>query len=213
MVSSEEIKIYKFTIGTFGVNNYLIHPNNSKKALLIDAGEDPSPILNKIKQLNLKLIYLINTHGHGDHIAGNEIILRETGAQLLIHKEEVAFLQDPQLNLSAFFGWELSSPAAHRLLKEGDCIELDNIHFTVLHTPGHTPGHICIIWNNHAFTGDVIFQAGIGRTDFPHSSSHQLIESIRNKIYRLPENTIIYPGHGPNTSVGEEKYNNPFVSI
>lgn len=207
------MKIYKFTIGSFAVNNYLVHPENSSEALLIDAGEDPESILRKIARLKLQLKYLVNTHGHGDHIAGNERILQETGAQLLIHEKEVPFLSDPQLNLSALFGFRLQSPPADRTLKEGDIIHLGSLKFRVLHTPGHSPGHITLVCGKNAFVGDVIFKGSIGRTDLMQASHIQLIETIRQKIYTLPEDTVLYPGHGPDTTVRKEKYFNPFVSM
>ncbi|MEJ2634263.1 MAG: MBL fold metallo-hydrolase [Calditrichia bacterium] len=207
------MKVYKFTVGNFAVNNYLIHPSGSKKAMLIDAGEDPAPILQKINELNLELVYLVNTHGHADHIAGNRRILQKTGASLLIHEKEVPYLENPNLNLSALLGFELRSPGADRTLKEGDIVQLDNLEFRVLHTPGHTPGHLTLVCGEHAFVGDVIFQGSIGRTDFPNGSAQQLIEAIRTKIYTLPEETILHPGHGPDTTVRAEKYSNPFVSM
>lgn len=206
------MKIYKFTLGNFAVNNYLVHGDGSSKALLIDAGDEPEVILKKIDALKLELVYLINTHGHGDHIAGNETILHKTGAKLLVPELDNDYLTDPARNLSALFGFELTSPAAYRLLREGEIVELDTLRFQVLHTPGHTPGHISLFCDGHAFVGDVIFQGSIGRTDLPFASGPQLIETIRNKIYTLPENTVLYPGHGPNTTVREEKHTNPFVS-
>ncbi|MBN2366617.1 MAG: MBL fold metallo-hydrolase [Calditrichaeota bacterium] len=204
--------IYPFTIGEFDVNNYLIHGDNSRRAILIDAGYDPSPICQKIEELNLELVYLINTHGHGDHIAGNQKILDFTGAKLLMHEADAAYLSNPNLNLSAFIGISLKSSKPDRLLKEGDRIELDGLFLEVLHTPGHTPGHITLVGDQCAFVGDVIFRESVGRTDFPGSSSQQLIESIRKKIYQLPDDMILYPGHGPRTTVAHEKLSNPFVS-
>lgn len=195
----------------FGVNNFLIHSENSSKAILIDASDDPDSILTKISELNLDLIYLINTHGHGDHIAGNEEIIKQTGAKLMIHPLDEPYLYDPSLNLSSFMGIELKSPSPDRLLNEGDIIELDEIQLKVLHTPGHSPGNITLVSDEVAFVGDVIFRESIGRTDFPGSSQQQLIETIQSKIYTLPDNTILYNGHGPETTVGHEKKHNPFV--
>jgi glyoxylase-like metal-dependent hydrolase (beta-lactamase superfamily II) len=203
--------VNKLTIGFFGVNNYIIHSLNSSKAILIDAGDDPGLILNKINDLNLELVYLINTHGHGDHIAGNTRVMEETGAKLMIHPLDEPYLSDPNLNLSSYLGHQLKSPPPDRLLNEGDIVELDEIKFTVLHTPGHTPGHISLIGDNVAFVGDVIFKESIGRTDFPLSSYPQLIETIKTKIYTLPDDTILYNGHGPQTMVGHEKFFNSFV--
>jgi hydroxyacylglutathione hydrolase len=206
------MKIYKFTLGNFAVNNYLVHAADSDQAILFDAGEDPEPILDKIAELGLKLVYLVNTHGHADHMAGNQKIIQETGARLLIHNMDQTYLSDPYLNLSAYFGEEITSPAASRLLENGDIISLEKIEFLVLHTPGHTPGHISLQYKDRVFVGDVIFQGSIGRTDFPNSSSEQLIQSIRQRIYSLPDYTILYPGHGANTTVRAEKESNPFVS-
>ena len=207
------MNIYKFTVGNFAVNNYLVHPVDSSKAILFDAGDETEPILKKIDELGLELIYLVNTHGHSDHIFGNKIILEHTGAQLLIHELDEPFLFNPQLNLSAFLGAELESPKPDRILQEGDTISLENLEFKVLHTPGHTPGHISLLSDGHAFVGDVIFQGSVGRTDLPKSSGQQLIHTIRTKIYDLPDETNLYPGHGPNTTVGQEKVSNPFVSV
>ena len=207
------MKILKFTTGNFEVNSYLVHPEDSPEAILIDAGEDPQPILKEIDRFHLKLRYLVNTHGHADHVAGNRQIIEQTNAALLIHELDVPFLSNPMLNLSTFVGMKVISPPADRILKDGDVIILANLSFRVLHTPGHTPGHITLLCNHHAFVGDVIFEGSIGRTDFPGSSSEQLIETIRNRIYTLPDNTILYPGHGSTTRVGTEKYSNPFVSF
>ncbi len=205
------MKVYKFTIGTFAVNNYLIQSETSHKAILIDAGESPQPILNKIQSLGLELVYLINTHGHGDHIAGNATVIRETGAKLLIHPLDEPYLRDPTLNLSAFLGARLESPPADGFLEEGDEVTVDEIRLRVLHTPGHTPGHITLVGENLAFVGDVIFYEGIGRTDFPRSDHNQLLQTIRTKIYTLPDEMNLLPGHGPETTVGHEKRHNPFV--
>jgi hydroxyacylglutathione hydrolase len=206
------MKIHKFTVGNFAVNNYLVHSVASSQAILFDAGEDAEVILKKIDQLKLDLKYLVNTHGHCDHIAGNKKILQNTDAQLLIHQDEIEYLNDPVINLSVFFGINICSPPPDRLLKDGDKITLDTLSFHVIHTPGHTPGHISVISNEHAFVGDVIFQGSVGRVDFPKASGQQLIESIRDKIFQLPDSTLLYPGHGPNTSVKEEKKSNPFVN-
>lgn len=205
--------VHTMSLGMFGVNNYLVHARGSSKAILIDACEDTQSILKKIDELKLELVYLVNTHGHGDHIAGNEVIIRETGAKLLIGEIDRPYLTDPRLNLSLFMGVELRSPEADRLLNEGDVVELEDMRFEVLHTPGHTPGHITLVAreDNLAFVGDVIFRQGIGRTDFPGGSHEQLIETIQTKIYSLPDEMILYNGHGPTTTVGDEKRHNPFV--
>ncbi len=203
--------VHPMALGIFGVNNYLIHSPNSSKAILIDACEAYQTILNKIAELKLELVYLINTHGHGDHIAGNKAIIEATGARLMIHPTDQPYLTDPTLNLSGMMGTALRSPEPDRLLEEGDVIELEDVRLEVIHTPGHTPGHISLIGDKEAFVGDVIFREGIGRTDFPGGSYNQLMETIRTKIYSLPDEMILYNGHGPQTTVAHEKQHNPFL--
>lgn len=208
-----KMQIHTLSLGMFGVNNYLVHADGSTKAILIDACEDTESILRKIDQLKLELVYLINTHGHGDHIAGNEAIVKATGAKLIIGEKEVPYLSDPSLNLSMFMGVHLTSPPPDRTLREGDTVSLDNLNFEVLFTPGHSSGHITLVERaqNIAFVGDVIFRQGIGRTDFPGGSYQTLETTIREKIYTLPDSMTLYNGHGPSTTVGYEKQHNPFV--
>ena len=205
------MNIYKFTVGNFEVNNYLIHPVDSPDTVLIDAGEDTSPILAKIEALGLQLKYLIVTHGHADHIAGNSAIIEKTDAQLLIHALEEPYLTDPNLNLSAFLGHEVVSPPANRLLKEGDKISLDGLTFQVLHTPGHSPGSVSLMGDGLLFSGDTLFCGGVGRTDLPGGSWEELERSIREKIFTLPVETLVLTGHGPSTTVDQEMKFNPFI--
>ncbi|GAB4336102.1 MAG: MBL fold metallo-hydrolase [Calditrichia bacterium] len=204
--------IQTLCIGNFEVNNYLVKCPETGETMLVDAGENPEPLLEAIRNFGGKLSYLVNTHGHGDHMGSNAAILNATNAKLLIHKLEAEYLINPQLNLSAFLGYPITSPKADRLLEEGDEIELGKLTFKVLHTPGHTPGHITLYGHGVAFVGDVIFHGSIGRTDFPGGSTQLLIESIREKIYTLPDDTVLYPGHGTTTTVAREKASNPFVN-
>lgn len=204
------MKIHKLTLGYFAVNNYLIHSENSNKAILIDACEDYPSILRTIEEKNLDLVYLINTHGHADHMAGNRAILEATGAKLLAHPKAVPLLLDPKLNLSVMVS-PITSPEPDQLLEEGDTVTLDDIKLDVLFTPGHAPGHISLIGDGLAFSGDVIFRGSIGRTDFPGCSYPDIESSILEKIYTLPDETVLYNGHGPETTVGHEKATNPFV--
>lgn len=205
--------VHRLTLGIFGVNNYIVHSPDSDRAILIDACEDYPAILRKLSELKLQLVYLVNTHGHGDHMAGNAAILSETGAQLLAHPLEVPYLRDPKLNLSLMIGGGVRSPEPHRLLAEGDILELEDLRLKALHTPGHTPGHISLVGEGIAFVGDVIFRESIGRTDFPGGSYEQLLETIQTKIYSLPDDTVLYNGHGPETTVAHEKRFNPFVRV
>ncbi len=205
--------VYQLTLGMFAVNNYIVHPEGSKEAMLVDACEETDTILRKLDALGLELKYLLNTHGHADHIAGNAAILKATGAKLLVGEKEVPYLKDPNLNLSILMGHHLVSPPPDRTLAEGDTVTLGDLSFEVLFTPGHSFGHITLVAHaqNFAFVGDVIFRESIGRTDFPGGDYDTLISTIRNKIYPLPDDMVLYNGHGPATTVGHEKRHNPFV--
>jgi glyoxylase-like metal-dependent hydrolase (beta-lactamase superfamily II) len=151
------------------------------------------------------------THGHTDHIGALAFVQEATGAAVLIHTADAAMLTGPAKNIPFLGGTKKQSKAADRLLQEGDLIEVGKISIKVIHTPGHTPGGICLAIDNILFTGDTLFAGSIGRTDFPGGSHRQLIESIKKKLLAFPPETIVYPGHGPATTIGEEKKYNPFL--
>lgn len=201
--------IYKLVVGFMESNCYII--NDGEEAIVIDPGGNAELILDKLNELKTKLIYIVNTHGHIDHIAENTRIKSNTGAKILIHKKDAKMLTDGWLNLSAIFYKETISCPADRLLEDGDNIELSNLKLKVIHTPGHTKGGICLLGDSFVFTGDTLFESGIGRTDFPGGSYKILIASITNHLLVLKETTIIYPGHGDISTIGREKANNPFL--
>jgi len=190
-------------------NCYIITAGN--EAIVIDPGGDAELILDKLNQLQTKLIYIINTHGHIDHIEANKRIKLASGAKILIHKKDAKMLTEPSLNLSAFYYEEAISSPADRLLEDGDEIEIPNLKLKVIHTPGHTQGGICLLGDGFIFTGDTLFASGIGRTDFPGGSYKTLIASITKHLLVLADTTVIYPGHGENSTIGKEKLNNPFL--
>ena len=198
--------------GSFAVNNYLIYSPSNNHAVLIDAGEDVSLLLSVLEEKEIILDYIINTHGHSDHISGNREIIGKTGAKLIIHNEEIPALSEPARNLSSFLGNEVTSPEADQVLNDNDIFEWQTLKFKALHCPGHSPGGLAILVGNMIFAGDVLFQNSIGRTDFPFADHKQLIISIKEKILTLPDDTIILPGHGPSTTVGYEKINNPYLN-
>jgi len=195
------------TVGGLEVNCYILADDDTKEAIIIDPGSDPDIIKRHIARKELKPLFIVNTHGHADHIGANKFF----DLPVLIHELEKDFLIDSRKNMSAAFGFEILSPKASRLLKDGDEIEVGALRFKVLHTPGHTPGSISLKVDSVLFTGDALFHEGIGRTDLPGSSGPQLLESIKNKMLILPDKTIIYPGHGPSSTIGHEKKNNPFL--
>ncbi|WP_258359942.1 MBL fold metallo-hydrolase [Moorella sulfitireducens (nom. illeg.)] len=198
-------------VGPIGTNCYLIGCQETKEGAIIDPGAEGQRILAAAGEAGLKIRYIINTHGHIDHIGANGVIKNATGASILIHSDDAPFLIDPGRNLSVLMGSRERGPGADRLLQEGDTITIGRtITLTVLHTPGHTPGGICLQGEGLIFTGDTLFAGSIGRTDFPGGSFNQLINSIKEKLFVLDDDLKIYPGHGPASTIGAERVDNPF---
>jgi glyoxylase-like metal-dependent hydrolase (beta-lactamase superfamily II) len=201
----------------FEENTYIVWRDDQREALVIDPGLDPEAILAFLDEQSLTVAAILNTHGHADHIAGNEAMKqRFPDAPLIIGVNDAAMLRDADLNLSAKFGLPILSPAADRTVMEGDLLELAGIRLEVYDIPGHSPGHVVFVVREEppvVFGGDVLFRGSIGRTDFPAGSFDQLAEGIRKNLYTLPDDSVIYPGHGPVTKVGFEKRTNPFVKM
>lgn len=195
-----------FVVGPLETNCYLVADKSTGKACLIDPAGATSQIKRELKKDNLKLEFIINTHGHGDHILAN----KDYGVPIYIHRLDADFLNDPGLNLSKMFMLGITSPKAERLLEDGEIIKLGNLSIEVLHTPGHTPGSISLKVGEVVFTGDALFAGSVGRTDFEYGDDELLISSIRKKLFSLDDDTVIYPGHGPSSAIGEEKSSNPF---
>jgi len=199
----------------FGENTYVVWVPGRSDCVVIDPGLEPDRILDFVYQRKLKVAAILNTHGHGDHIAGNRAVKEAfPDAPLIIGADEVPLLSDPDQNLSRPFGWSVTSPPADRLVREGDAVEAAGLRFEVLELPGHSPGHVVFVVREKpilVFGGDVLFQGSIGRFDFPGSDGKLLMQGIRRKLYTLPDDTVVYPGHGPDTTIGHEKRTNPFV--
>jgi glyoxylase-like metal-dependent hydrolase (beta-lactamase superfamily II) len=199
----------------FEENTYIVWLPDRSDVLVIDPGLQPDLILEVLRDEALTPALLLNTHGHADHIAGNAA-LKQAFPQvpLLIGAVETPLLVDANLNLSAGFGAPLTSPVADRTVREGDVIDAAGMSLEVLDVPGHSPGHVAFLLRTTphiVFGGDVLFRGSIGRYDFPGSNGPLLFESIRTKLFTLPADTVVYPGHGPVTTVGHEKRTNPFV--
>jgi len=209
----EEMFLKKLVVGELETNCYLIVCKRTKKAVVIDPGgeEEVDLVLNFLQENNFDLKCIINTHGHIDHIAGNNLLKAKTEALLLIHRLDADMLVDANKNFSSFMGKEIYSPSADKLLEEGDEISLGTLNLIVIHTPGHTPGGISLVLDNIVFTGDTLFAGGIGRTDLPGGSYQDLIKSIKEKLLILGDDKIIYPGHGPDSTIGEERRTNPYI--
>lgn len=211
---SSKLEIRGYPLGDWQTNCYVIWPAGSSDCWIIDAGFDPEPLAALIRQMKLTPKLLALTHAHLDHIAGvNDLRRIWPGLPIAIHEAEARFLTDPVLNLSGLIGMDLTSPPADRLLRHGDVLMLGDLKFNVLHTPGHSPGGVCFYQpeNHAAFVGDTLFNGSVGRSDFPTSDPEALIRSIRERLYTLPGQTQVFPGHGPATTIAREKKSNPFV--
>ena len=199
-------------VGSMLANCYLVWCAETKEALVIDPGGEGGRILAEIAREQLQVKYIVNTHGHVDHIAANAEVRKATGAKLLIHEEDAPLLSNPDLNLSAYMGSELRALQPDLLIHEGDEVACGKqVCLKVLHTPGHTRGGISLQAEKVIFTGDTLFADSIGRSDFPGGSYQTLIESIKNKILVLDDTCLVYPGHGPSSTVGHEREHNPYL--
>jgi len=209
------IDVKLFTVGPLFTNCYLVRCPQTNEAVVIDPGfgkeHEVKEFLREILNENLRIKYIINTHGHPDHTSGNGVLKRETGAPILIHELDASKLGDLRRPVYRMFNFEIYSPPADHFLKEGDKIEFGTAVLGVLHTPGHSKGSISLIGENCVFSGDTLFSGSIGRYDFPDSSFEEIMNSLRKKLMVLPENFIVYPGHGPITTIGKEKRSNPFL--
>ena len=200
------MKIKMFIVGMLSTNCYLAHCQETKDAIIIDPGFDsPSEaeqIFNQAKEEKLKVKFIIDTHGHSDHIGGNRILRKKFNVPICIHANDADIID----TLSG------ETPPVSILLKDGDVLRFGDATLKVMHTPGHTPGSICLLGEKVVFTGDTLFAGGIGRTDFAGGSDRDMEESLK-KLLRLPENLVVYPGHGPATTIREEKMVNPFLRV
>ncbi len=203
-----------FTVGQVYTNCYLVACIKTKKALIIDPGfnekAEAENIMKEVDKNNLQIRYIINTHGHPDHTTGNGIIKKTTGASILIHKYDAPRLVSAGENLSRMFGFHSVSPPADKMLDEGDVVQVGEVRLKVLHTPGHSRGSISLLGQDAVFTGDTLFAGSIGRYDFADSSFKEIMVSLK-KLSTLPDYLKVYPGHGPTTTIGEEKRRNPFL--
>ncbi len=202
----------KLEPGPFAANCYIVGAESNKEGMIIDPGAGAGLILSSVEELGLDIKYIVLTHGHMDHIGALKEVKEATGAEIAIHTEDAPSLQ--RQPMSQVFSASSQPPAPDRLLKENDTIDIGDLCFVVLHTPGHTQGGISLLEKNNesiVFTGDTLFNFGIGRTDFPGSSYEQELHSIRTRLLTLHDDTIVCPGHGPDTTIGTEREWNTFL--
>lgn len=200
-----------FAVGPIAANCYIVGCERTREAIVIDPGAEGEKIIKRLKDLDLKVGQIVLTHGHGDHIGAVEEVRLATGAKVLVHQADADCLTRPELNLSAFMGERLEFAPADRLLADGDEIKAGDVIMTVLHTPGHTVGGISLSFDHAVVTGDTLFAGSVGRSDFPGGNHSQLIAAIKQKLLVLPDTTRVYPGHGPMTTIGEQKKENPYL--
>lgn len=205
------MKIIRMEVGQLGANCYIVYCEKTLKGAVIDPGGNGKDIVAQLKAKEIELIYIFNTHGHADHITANDDVKEATGAPVLIHSADANMLITPAGNLSSYIGSQLICQPADRLIEDGETLTVGEIEFQVIHTPGHTPGGICLKANDILFSGDTLFEQSVGRSDFPGGSHNQLISSIKNKLLALPDETIVLPGHGNATTIGNERHGNPFL--
>jgi glyoxylase-like metal-dependent hydrolase (beta-lactamase superfamily II) len=200
--------IVSLMVGPLATNCYIVADPVTKEACLIDPGAEAGRIMKELKKEGLDLKFIIITHGHGDHIGANSGFK----VPIYIHRLDADCLTDPGLNLSRMFMFGITSPKADRLLEEGDEVKLGGLALGIIHTPGHSPGSISIRVGAAVFTGDALFAGSIGRTDLPDGDDAALTRSITEKLFVLPDDTKVYPGHGPASTIGREKRENPFFN-
>lgn len=197
----------KIVVGPLEVNCYILGSPDTGEALLVDPGAEPEKIKSRLTKLGLCVKLIINTHGHFDHIGTDTAF----AVPAYIHRQDLKLLKDPQRYAPPMIKVSRDLPKEIRFLEDGQLLKLQEIELKVLHTPGHTPGGLCLNAGSFVFTGDTLFAQGVGRTDLPGASAKELLHSIQKKLLVLADDLVIYPGHGPASTIGEEKRSNPFL--
>lgn len=203
--------IETLVVGPLAVNCYLVGDDKTREAIIIDPGGNARDILDTLRREQLQPTAIVNTHAHFDHLIALDEIRAQTHAPFYLHIDEAPLLANAQQG-AAMFGFAMRQPApAEHLIKDGDVVRVGALTLQVLHTPGHTPGGICLLGDGHVFVGDTLFQGSIGRTDLPGGDYGALMGSLRDKLLPLPDETVVHAGHGEATTIGAEKRFNPFV--
>ena len=206
------MQIETIVVSPFETNCYLVWDEGDRKGVVIDPGDEDKKILERAKKKGVEIEAILLTHGHADHIAAVQPIKEKLKIPIYIGRGDEAMLESPSANVSAFFGFQITCPPADHILGDGDSLKIGSMTFSIIATPGHSPGGICYFAERYLFCGDTLFNGSVGRTDLPGGNYQQLIDSIDRNILTLPDEIICYPGHGPFTSVGQERKSNPFLT-
>jgi glyoxylase-like metal-dependent hydrolase (beta-lactamase superfamily II) len=209
-IGPELAKIHTIVVGRLQTNCYILQSDTA--AIVIDPGDEPRRIIRFVHDIKVKPSQIIATHTHFDHVLGVDTIRTELKIPFLIHHDDLSMLESMQSRVRQFMGFEVPSPPkVDEYLKDGDSLRVGEETIHVLHTPGHSPGGISIFGEGYVFTGDALFNQSIGRTDLPGGDLKTLVRSIKERLFNMDDDTIVYPGHGPETTIGDEKLANPFV--
>jgi glyoxylase-like metal-dependent hydrolase (beta-lactamase superfamily II) len=212
LTGKRNMQLARLVVGPLQVNCYIVYDEKTKDAIVIDPGDDAQDILHLVNGKGLKVKYIINTHAHFDHVGANKLLKEATGAELLIHEGDSGLL-GVTANQARIFGMTApSSPKPDRFVRHGDVIQAGGIALKVIHTPGHSAGGISLAGDGVVFTGDALFAGSIGRTDLMGGDLTTLITSIKEHLMTLPDDTVVLSGHGPQTTIGEERRENPFLN-
>lgn len=208
---TDEIIVDILELGPFFVNCYIVGDPDSKEGIIIDPSAESAKIISHVDRYGLDISRIIITHGHADHIGALDEIRKYYRVPVFIGRGDAHMLTDWRANLSGMSEQQISTDPPEETLQEGDIVNVGHFEFQVFETPGHSPGSISLYGHGMVFTGDALFLGSIGRTDFPGCSHEILIKSIREKLLILPDETIVYAGHGPDSTIGQEREYNPFL--
>ena len=209
---TDSLTVLTYEVGPLSNNTYVVVCESVREAVVIDPSFDSRPIWDDIERNGWKVTAVLNTHAHIDHVVENVYFMDKSGAGLAMHSDDLSLLHNMEMQ-AAWMGIEppqVSEPT--RLLREGDTIEVGSGELKIVHTPGHSPGSVSFIGPDFVISGDALFAGSIGRTDLPGGNYDQLIDAIRSKLFVLPDDTTVYPGHGPATTIGRERTTNPFLT-
>jgi hydroxyacylglutathione hydrolase len=198
-------------VGALETNCFLVYCEETQECAIVDPGAEGDKIFALISEKAFKPVVILNTHGHIDHIGANRDMKERFNIPLRIHSLDSPMLGETQQSELSFFLQASTSPPADSFFEEGDKIEIGKFSLDVIHTPGHSPGSVSFVGDGFLLSGDTLFCQGVGRTDLPGGNWEEMVSSVKNKIFTLPEEMVVLPGHGPSTSIGREKNTNPFI--